>query len=255
MILIAGPCVVEDFDTCAKVAEQLVILQERHSDKLHCIFKSSFDKANRSSIDSFRSIGLSESIEILCLIHDKFNLPITTDFHTCEQVKQWGSYFDIIQIPALLCRQTDLITSAALVYATVDTDACIINIKKGQFMSPQDMAGPVEKARVANPNCEVWITERGTCFGYNRLVVDFTGFAAMRDHAKPDKLIMDCTHSNNGDRSLTPLLARAAMDVGSDGLFIECHPDPDKAKCDGPNSLDLKDLGPLVDGIIAKYTV
>lgn len=245
MILIAGPCVVEDYETCAKVATEMVALQERHGDKLRCIFKSSFDKANRSSINSFRSIGILKSIEIITKIKREFRISITTDFHTIQQVRQFCHQFDVIQIPALLCRQTDLITSSALA-------AKVLNIKKGQFMSPGAMAGPVGKAKASNPACEVWITERGTCFGYDRLVVDLTGIPVMKKIS--DKVIVDCTHSNNGDRSMTPILAHAAMAVGSDGVFLECHPDPDRAKCDGPNSLRLEDLGPLIDDLIARYT-
>jgi 2-dehydro-3-deoxyphosphooctonate aldolase (KDO 8-P synthase) len=241
LVLIAGPCVVESYQTCAEVASELVKLQARHGDKLHCIFKSSFDKANRTSIASFRGIGCSDGIDVLARIGIDYKLPITTDFHTVEQVNEYARYFDVIQIPALLSRQTDLITSAAMA-------GPIVNVKKGQFMKPSDVMGIREKARGAK---ELWITERGTCFGYGRLIVDFTGFAIMRPHA--DKLIMDCTHANNGRRSDGKTLARCAIAAGADGLFIETHPDPDHAKCDGPNSLELAELGPLVDEIISLY--
>ena len=243
LILIAGPCVIEDYETCAEVAEELVKLQAQHGDKLYCIFKSSFDKANRSSIDSYRGPGILVGMDMLEAIKAVYHLPITTDFHTSEQVSQHGARVDVIQIPALLSRQTDLIATAAMV-------GPIVNVKKGQFMKPSDVAGIVEKAKAANPYCTVWITERGTSFGFGRLVVDFTGFDTMRAHA--DRLIMDCTHSNNGKRSYTATLAKCAIAAGADGLFIETHPNPDQAKCDGPNSLALKDLGPLMDSILTK---
>jgi 2-dehydro-3-deoxyphosphooctonate aldolase (KDO 8-P synthase) len=245
LILIAGPCVIEDYATCAEVAEELSNIQYKHGDKLHCIFKSSFDKANRSSIASYRGPCIEFGIDMLEAIKSVYHLPITTDFHTVEQVSKHGGRVDVIQIPALLSRQTDLIASAAMAYGT-------INVKKGQFMKPSDVAGIVEKAKYANPYCKVWITERGTSFGYGRLVVDFTGFDIMRTHA--DRLIMDCTHSNNGKRSDTATLAKCAIAAGADGLFIETHPNPDQAKCDGPNSLELKELVPLVGEIIARYT-
>ena len=242
LILIAGPCVIEDYETCAEVAEELVKLQAQHGDKLHCIFKSSFDKANRSSIDSYRGPGILVGMDMLEAIKSVYHLPITTDFHTSEQVLHHGARVDVIQIPALLSRQTDLIASAAMV-------GSIVNVKKGQFMKPADVMGIREKVSGAE---QFWVTERGTSFGFGRLVVDFTGFDTMRAHA--DRLIMDCTHSNNGKRSDTATLARCAIAAGADGLFIETHPNPDQAKCDGPNSLDLKELGPLVGEIIAKYT-
>jgi 2-dehydro-3-deoxyphosphooctonate aldolase (KDO 8-P synthase) len=242
LILIAGPCVIENYDTCAQVAEVLVNLQARHGDKLHCIFKSSIDKANRSSISSYRGLGWENGFDIMRRVASEFKLPITTDFHTCEQVKDCGRFFDVIQIPALLSRQTDLIASAAMA-------GPIVNVKKGQFLKPQDVASIIEKARASRPNCEVWITERGVSFGYGRMIVDFTGIEIMKQHA--DKVIVDCTHSNNGKRSDGITLARCAVASGADGIFVECHPNPDQAKCDGPNSLELQELGRLVDSIIA----
>jgi 2-dehydro-3-deoxyphosphooctonate aldolase (KDO 8-P synthase) len=242
LILIAGPCVIESYQTCAEVAIELAELQARYGDKVRVIFKSSFDKANRTSISSYRGVGVSEGIEILTRIHDDFKIPITTDFHTCEQVSQYGSWFDVIQIPALLSRQTDLIASAARVGVPV-------NVKKGQFMAPGDVAGIKTKFdAMRKESSEFWITERGSCFGFGRLVVDFTGFETMRRHS--DKVIMDCTHSNNSKRSDGETLARCAIAAGADGLFIECHPSPDSAKCDGPNSLELSRLGPLIESII-----
>ena len=241
IVLIAGPCVIENYDTCAQVAEVLVKLQARHGDKLHCIFKSSIDKANRTSISSYRGLGWRNGFDIMRRVACEFELPITTDFHTCEQVKDCGRFFDVIQIPALLCRQTDLISSAAMV-------GSIVNVKKGQFMSPGDVKGIGEKARLSRPGCEVWITDRGVSFGYGRLIVDFTGFDTMRQYA--DKVICDCTHSNNGKCSDGITLARCAVAAGADGIFVEVHPNPDKAKCDGPNSLELQELGRFVDQII-----
>jgi 2-dehydro-3-deoxyphosphooctonate aldolase (KDO 8-P synthase) len=253
LILIAGPCVIESYDTCAKVAEELVNLQGRHGDNFHCIFKSSIDKANRTSISSYRGLGWENGFDIMRRVASEFKLPITTDFHTCEQVEQYGRYFDVIQIPALLCRQTDLISSAAMVGMLWDGKCeitnTIVNVKKGQFLKPQDVASIIEKARASRPGCEVWITERGVSFGYGRMIVDFTGFDTMRQYA--DKVICDCTHSNNGKRSDGITLARCAIAAGADGIFVECHPQPDQAKCDGPNSLHLASLGPLIDSIIA----
>lgn len=242
LILIAGPCVIESYETCAQVAKELVNLQARHGDKLKCIFKSSIDKANRSSISSYRGPGWADGFNIMREITEKFGLPITTDFHTTYQVDAFARFFDVIQIPALLSRQTDLISIAAMA-------GPVLNVKKGQFMRPSDTAGIGEKARAARPDCEVWITERGSCFGYGRMIVDFTGFEDMRPHV--DKIIVDCTHSNNGRRSDVKILARCAVDAGADGIFLEVHPDPDKAKCDGPNSLELQELGPLIDSVIA----
>ena len=242
LILIAGPCVIEDYETCAEVAEELVKLQVQHGDKLHCIFKSSFDKANRSSIASYRGPGIEVGMDMFESIKAVYHLPITTDFHTSDQVLHHGARVDVIQIPALLSRQTDLIASAAMVCS-------IVNVKKGQFMKPADVMGIREKVRGAE---QFWVTERGTSFGFGRLVVDFTGFDIMRPHV--DRMIMDCTHSNNGKRSDTATLARCAIAAGADGLFIETHPNPDQAKCDGPNSLALEDLGPLMGEIIAKHT-
>jgi 2-dehydro-3-deoxyphosphooctonate aldolase (KDO 8-P synthase) len=242
IILIAGPCVIENYETCAEVAAELVKLQARHGDKIKCIFKSSIDKANRTSISSYRGLGWRDGFDIMREVAAKFNLPITTDFHTSDQVRECGRFFDVIQIPALLSRQTDLIAAAAMV-------GSIVNVKKGQFMKPQDVAGIGEKARLSRPGCDVWITERGSCFGYGRMIVDFTTFDTMRQYV--DKVICDCTHSNNGRRSDGITLARCAISAGADGIFVEVHPDPDKAKCDGPNSLELQELGPLVDSISA----
>jgi 2-dehydro-3-deoxyphosphooctonate aldolase (KDO 8-P synthase) len=242
LVIISGPCVIEDYETCAQVAEVLANLQAQNGNKLHCVFKSSFDKANRTSIASYRGLGIEVGMDMLEAIKSVYHLPITTDFHTSDQVLHHGARVDVIQIPALLSRQTDLIASAAMV-------GSIVNVKKGQFMKPADAMGIHEKAKAARPDCELWITERGTSFGYGRLVVDFTGFDIMRPYA--DRLIMDCTHSNNGKRSDTATLAKCAIAAGADGLFIETHPNPDQAKCDGPNSLDLRELGPLVGDIIA----
>lgn len=249
LILIAGPCVIESWEVCAKVAEVLADIQAKHGNKLHCIFKSSFDKANRSSIDSYRGIGVEAGMEMLIKVSDGYKLPITTDFHTCEQVLTWGGHVNAIQIPALLSRQTDLLASAAMVSKHLGPP---VNVKKGQFMAPGDVKGIRSKL----PGVEFWITERGVSFGYGRTIVDFTGFDIMRPYV--DKIIVDCTHSNNGKRSDGITLARCAITAGADGIFVEVHPSPDAdiggAKCDGPNSLVLSNLGPFVEDLIARYT-
>lgn len=213
-------------------------------------FKASFDKANRTSIHSFRGPGIERGLQMLADIKAKYGLPLLTDIHESWQAKLAGEVVDVLQIPAFLCRQTDLLVEAARTGRTV-------NIKKAQFLSGDDMRYPVEKCREAGAK-EVWLTERGNSFGYNNLVVDFRNIPIMCQYA--DRVIMDCTHSvqrpgaaggkTGGDRQFVPMMAMAAKAFGTQGYFFETHPDPDKALSDGPNMLYLKDLEKVVENLL-----
>ncbi|RUM88227.1 MAG: 3-deoxy-8-phosphooctulonate synthase, partial [Thermovibrio sp.] len=246
MIVIAGPCVIEDRDTLFKVAEVVRELQENHPEHTF-IFKSSFDKANRSSISSYRGPGLERGLELLAEVKNEFSLPITTDIHESWQAEPVGKVVDVVQIPAFLCRQTDLLVSAAKTGKTV-------NVKKGQFMAPWDMGNVVEKLKVSGAR-EIWLTERGTTFGYNNLVVDFRSLPIMKKFGV--KVFFDATHSvqrpgglgksSGGDREFVPYLSRAAVSVGVDGLFFEVHPQPERALPDGPNMLTLGEFKSLIE--------
>jgi len=248
-IIIAGPCVIESMDVLEVVAQKLVQLREQYD--LEIIFKSSFDKANRTSIFSYRGPGLEKGIQMLGDIKEKYGLRILTDIHESCQAQIAGEIADVLQIPAFLCRQTDLLVAAA-------RTSRIVNIKKAQFLSGMDMQYPVQKVRESG-NDNVWLTERGNMYGYNNLAVDFRNIADM--HNFSDTVIMDCTHSvqrpgaaggkTGGDREFVPAMAFAAKAFGADGYFFEVHPDPDKALSDGPNMLQLDDLG----GIIAKLII
>jgi 2-dehydro-3-deoxyphosphooctonate aldolase (KDO 8-P synthase) len=236
LFFIAGPCVIESLDQSLLIAEKCAHLAARH--RITIIFKASYDKANRTSYRSYRGPGPQEGLRILETVRKESGLPILTDIHESSQAAEAGSVVDVLQIPALLCRQTDLLAAAA-------QTGKIVNIKKGQFLSPADMQYPIKKA---GNNC--WVTERGTFFGYNRLVVDFTGIATLKSFGKP--VIFDATHSvqqpgggdgcSSGNRDHALPLARAALTMGVNGLFFEIHPDPDRALCDGPNSLRLDDF-------------
>lgn len=244
MIYILGPCVIESFEILELVAQKIKDLQERFKD-IKFIFKASFDKANRTSLKSFRGPGLELGLYYLKQIKDKYNLLITTDVHETWQIEKVNKVVDIIQIPALLCRQTDLLVESG-------KTGKIVNIKKGQFMAPWDMKYAYEKAKVSGAK-EVWITERGYIFGYNNLVVDFRSFLIMKEFA--DKVIYDATHSiqlpsagqgkSAGQREFAyPLALSAVLHV--DGIFAEVHPNPDKALSDGPNMLPLSMLEKFV---------
>jgi len=243
-VLVAGPCVIENRELARQTAGRLKELAAGLGIPL--VFKSSYDKANRTSIKSFRGPGLKLGLEILQGIKEEFGLPILSDVHRFEEIAAASRVLDIVQVPAFLCRQTDFIMEAA-------KSARVINIKKGQFLAPSDMANVIEKAKAAG-NRNIIITERGTSFGYNNLVVDYRGFPVMRKMGFP--VIFDATHSvqlpggqgtaSGGERGLVPFLARAAMAAGVDGVFMEVHPDPEKALCDGPNSLSLDSLGDLL---------
>lgn len=250
LTLIAGPCVIESLEMCKILAEQI---SERASQRgISFIFKASFDKANRTSIHSFRGPGMEEGLEILRRVREEIGVPVLTDIHLPEQAATVAEVVDVLQIPAFLCRQTDLIAAAAATGRPV----CI---KKGQFLAPEDMKHVVGKFRESGGR-HVALTERGTSFGYNNLVVDMRGLESMRAQTQTP-VIFDATHSvqrpgagdgtTSGDRTLAPLLARAAAAVGIDGLFTEVHLDPDNAKSDGPNSLTLELLDDVLDQVTA----
>jgi len=249
MIVIAGPCVIEDEGTLFETAESVKRLKEKYPEHTF-IFKASFDKANRSSIDSYRGPGLERGLSLLREVKEKFGLPVTTDIHEAWQAEPVSEVVDVIQIPAFLCRQTDLLVSAAKTGRTV-------NVKKGQFMSPWDMGNVVEKLTRSGAK-EVWLTERGTVFGYNNLVVDYRSFPVMRSFGV--KVFFDATHSvqrpgglgksSGGNREFVPFLSRAAVAAGVDGLFFEVHPEPNRALSDGPNMLDLKTFEELIGKLL-----
>ncbi len=244
MLLIAGPCVLEDLDVTIEIAKFMKSLAEELG--IDYIFKASYDKANRTSLFSYRGPGLEEGLKWLNEVKKEVGVKITTDVHETWQVSKVAEVVDVIQIPAFLCRQTDLLVEAA-------KTGKVVNIKKGQFMSPWDMKYAVQKVRAFSKS-EVWITERGVSFGYRNLVVDFRGIPVMKEFA--DRVIFDATHSvqlpggqegsSGGQREFVPYLARAAVAVGVDGVFMEVHPEPEKARCDGPNSLPLKDVPNIV---------
>lgn len=247
-IFIAGPCVIESMEILETVAQEVKRISLETGMKFY--FKASFDKANRTSIHSYRGPGIKEGLKMLAEIKAKYDLPILTDIHESWQAAEAGDVADILQIPAFLCRQTDLLVEAA-------KTGRIVNIKKAQFLSGEDMRYPVEKCREAGAK-EVWLTERGNCFGYNNLVVDFRNLPTMAQYA--DRVIMDCTHSvqrpggaggkTGGDRQFVPMMALAAKAFGAQGYFFETHPNPEKALSDGPNMLFLKDMKKVVDTLI-----
>ena len=248
-IIIAGPCVIESMEVLEVVAEKLVQLKEQYG--LDIIFKSSFDKANRTSISSYRGPGLEKGMQMLADIKEKCRLRILTDIHESYQAPIAGEIADVLQIPAFLCRQTDLLVAAA-------RTGRIVNIKKAQFLSGMDMQYPVQKVRESG-NDNVWLTERGNMYGYNNLAVDFRNIADM--HHFSNTVIMDCTHSvqrpgaaggkTGGNREFVPSMALAAKAFGADGYFFEVHPDPDNALSDGPNMLQLDDLSDVIAKILA----
>jgi len=247
LFLIAGPCVLESADATLAVAADLIRLAERWN--LPLIFKSSYDKANRTSHTSFRGPGLKEGLEILARVRSDFNLPVLSDIHSVAEAEEAAEVLDILQIPAFLCRQTDLVLAAAATGKPV-------NVKKGQFMAPWDMVNVVAKLH-SKGNHQVLLTERGTSFGYNNLVVDMRSLQIMKENGL---VVFDATHSvqlpggagdcSGGDRSYVGTLARAAVAAGVDGVFLEVHPDPDQARCDGPNSLPLAELDELIDTLL-----
>ena len=254
--LIAGPCVIESSSLALEIAERVKAITDRLG--IRYIFKASFDKANRSSGESFRGPGVGDGLKVLAEVKRRLGLPVLTDIHESHQAAPVAEVVDVLQIPAFLCRQTDLLMAAAA--AVRDTDKTI-NVKKGQFLAPWDMAQVVNKLRQAGVE-NLWLTERGSCFGYNTLVVDYRSLPQMRDLGCP--VIFDATHSvqqpggkgtsTGGQREFVAPLARAAVAVGVDGLFMEVHPDPDNALSDGPNMVPLHRLEPLLEQLLALHT-
>lgn len=244
LFLISGPCVIEDGETTLAVARFLQGISQRLS--IPVIFKSSYDKANRTSLDSFRGPGLDEGLELLKEVKDATGLPILSDVHQLSEIEKVAGVLDVIQIPAFLSRQTDLILEAARTHLP-------LNIKKGQFLSPWDMEQVVLKA-TSTGNTNILLTERGSSFGYHNLVVDMRSISVMKNLGYP--VVFDATHSvqlpgargitSDGQRQFVAPLARAAIAAGADGIFLEIHPDPDSALCDGPNSLPFQQVEPLM---------
>jgi 3-deoxy-8-phosphooctulonate synthase len=248
-VFIAGPCVIESRELLHTVAKELVRINKTHGTDI--IFKASFDKANRTSIHSFRGPGLEKGLDMLAEIKQQYGLCLLTDIHESYQAEPVGKVCDVIQIPAFLCRQTDLVVAAAKTGA-------IVNIKKAQFLSANDMKYPVEKAKEAGAK-EVWLTERGNTFGYNNLVVDFRNIPDMKEYSQ--RVIMDCTHSvqrpggkdgkTGGDRKFVPAMALAAKAFGANGYFFEVHPSPDNGLSDAANMLELNKLEQLICDILS----
>jgi 2-dehydro-3-deoxyphosphooctonate aldolase (KDO 8-P synthase) len=245
---VAGPCVIESAELLDKVAETLVGINERLG--VDVIFKASFDKANRTSLSSYRGVGLDKGLQMLDDVKRKWGLKLCTDIHEAWQAAPAGEVIDVLQIPAFLCRQTDLLVAAA-------ATGRIVNIKKAQFLSGEDMKYPYEKA-VNSGATEVWLTERGNMYGYNNLVVDFRNIADMLKIAPT--VMMDCTHSvqrpgaaggkTGGNREFVPAMAQAAKAFGANGFFFEVHPDPDNALSDGPNMLRLEELESVIKSLL-----
>jgi 2-dehydro-3-deoxyphosphooctonate aldolase (KDO 8-P synthase) len=247
-VLIAGPCVIEDEPLCLQVASCLSHICRRLN--LSYVFKASYDKANRTSANSFRGPGLAEGLRILAKVRAEFDVPILTDVHTEAQALAAAEAADILQIPAFLCRQTDLIAAAV-------RTGRIVNLKKGQFLSPAEMGQVVGKATNAGA-ARLLLTERGTCFGYNNLVADMRSIPILRRFGFP--VIFDATHSvqlpggggdkSSGQREFAPVLARCALAAGADGLFFETHPEPERALSDGPNMIPLADMPALLEDLL-----
>jgi 2-dehydro-3-deoxyphosphooctonate aldolase (KDO 8-P synthase) len=249
LVLIAGPCVIETLDATMETAAFLKDLTDEL--QIPFIFKTSFDKANRTSLSSYRGPGLSKGLKIISAIKDKLGVHVISDVHRFHEIAPAAQVLDILQVPAFLCRQTDFILA-------VSEAGKPVNIKKGQFLAPWDIEHVIEKV-VSTGNGQVLVTERGTTFGYNNLVVDFQGLAIMRGLGWP--VIFDATHSvqlpggagktSGGQREFVPSMARAAAAAGVDGIFIEVHKDPECALCDGPNSLPLHSVRPLLEQLKA----
>ncbi len=247
IILIAGPCVIESEKSALNTAEKLRDICEEINIPL--IYKSSYDKANRTSVKSFRGLGIKKGLKILKKVRDKFNIPVLSDIHKEEEIEDAAEVLDIIQIPAFLSRQTDMIIKAA-------KTGRVVNVKKGQFLAPWDVKNVITKIE-STKNKKILITERGVSFGYNNLVADMRALPIMRGFGYP--VIFDATHSlqlpggagnsSGGQREFVPHITRAAVATGCDGIFMEVHPDPDNAPCDGPNMLKLKNLPPLLEQI------
>ena len=251
-VLFAGPCAVESFDICLEIGTKVKAWAEEHG--FSYVFKASFDKANRTSSSSFRSIGMDKSLEVLQRVGKTLDIPLVTDIHESYQAAEVAEVVDVLQIPAFLCRQTDLLLAAA------ETGKAV-KIKRGQFMAPEDMQYAVKKVRAAG-NDNVCLTERGYSLGYHNLVVDMRGLPIMRQFAP---VVFDITHSvqqpggqggtSGGQREFAPFLARAAAATGIDGFFIETHPEPSKALSDGPNLIPLHRMGDFLEMLKAAWTL
>ena len=247
-IFIAGPCVIESAEILDTVAKELTRLRKALGITVY--FKASFDKANRTSLSSFRGPGMERGLQMLADVKSAYNLPILTDIHESHQAASVGEVADVLQIPAFLCRQTDLLVAAVKTGRTV-------NIKKAQFLSGEDMQYPVEKCRAAGAT-DIWLTERGNTFGYNNLVVDFRNLPTMAKFTK--RIVMDCTHSvqrpgaaggkTGGNREFIPAMALAAKAFGANGFFFETHPEPDHGLSDGPNMLPLGMLETVIKSLL-----
>jgi len=253
LFLMAGPCVIESEDNCLEIAERLVQIAERTG--VGIIFKASFDKANRSSLSSYRGPGLAKGMKVLAKVRAASGLPVMTDVHEPAQAAVVAQTVDCLQVPAFLCRQTDLLCACA-------ETGKPISVKKGQFLSPEEMGNVVEKLRGCG-NDKIVLTERGTFFGYHRLVNDMTGIAVMKGLGCP--VVFDATHStqqpgglgtaSGGRREMAPVLARAAVAAGANGLFLEVHPEPDKAKSDAASMLPLDWLGDVITDCRAIFEI
>lgn len=247
--LLAGPCVIEGEDMAMRIAERIVSMTEKRG--IPYVFKGSYRKANRSRIDSFTGIGDENALRVLRRVRETFNIPVVTDIHSAEEAEMAAEYVDILQIPAFLCRQTDLLVAAA-------KTGCIVNIKKGQFLSPEAMKFAAAKVESEGGAGHVMLTERGTTFGYQDLVVDFRGIPQMKRFGYP--VVMDITHSlqqpnqtvgvTGGMPEMIETIAKAAIAVGADGLFIETHENPSAAKSDGANMLQIDLLEGLLDKLL-----
>jgi 2-dehydro-3-deoxyphosphooctonate aldolase (KDO 8-P synthase) len=248
LIVVAGPCIIESERLCLQVARVLTRALRRL--EVTYVFKASFDKANRTSARSFRGPGIDSGLKTLARVREEFGVPVLTDIHTESQAASAGEVADVLQIPAFLCRQTDLIEAAALT-------GRILNLKKGQFLSPSDMGQVVNKAAEFGAR-RIMLTDRGTTFGYNNLVADMRGIAIMQRLGLP--VVFDATHSvqlpggcgdrSGGQREFAPVLARAAVAAGADGVYLETHPDPDRALSDGPNMIPLAQLPRLIETLL-----
>jgi 2-dehydro-3-deoxyphosphooctonate aldolase (KDO 8-P synthase) len=246
--LIAGPCVVESKDICFRIAENIVSISNKY--KIPYIFKASYKKANRSKLDSFTGIGDKEALAILKKIKEKFNIPVLTDIHSVDEAALAAQYVDVLQIPAFLCRQTELLIAAAKTGKAV-------NIKKGQFMSPESIKFAAHKVLLSG-NKKVMLTERGTMFGYQDLIIDYRGIIDMQKMNLP--VVLDITHSlqqpnqdagiSGGRPELAETVARAGIAVGVDGIFLETHPEPDRSKSDGLSMIKLSELEKLLDRLV-----
>ncbi len=249
LLLIAGPCSLESWSVCEQVADKLAVLRDTKPE-LNIIFKGSYDKANRTSLGSDRGPGMEEGLALLSRVKKEYGFPLLTDFHTAEQAGPVGQVVDVLQVPAFLCRQTDLLVAAA-------QTGKVVNVKKGQFLSPQEMQFVVSKLEEAGA-VEIWQTDRGTMFGYQNLVVDMRSFAIMNALGHPT--IIDATHSvqlpgaaggkSGGQREFVPVLARAALAAGASGVFMETHPNPQEAISDAASQVPLAELEGVLDSLL-----